>query len=137
MAFARCSLARISPSLVKRQASIGALHMVQCDEAFGSSGLAPVTPRLAQPAAIAGRKGADDRPGDFVLDREDIRQLPVVGLGPKLPVLGAVDELHRDADAVAGFLNTSLQNVANRKFTRRLSRRHRRGSGRPGSKTCR
>jgi hypothetical protein len=33
--------------------------------------------------------------------------------------------LDRDTDAAAGFLNTSLQNVANRKFTRRLSRCHR------------
>ncbi len=51
---------------------IGALEMVQCDVTFVPGGPAAVAPGLAEPAAIAGRQRADDRPGDFVLDREDV-----------------------------------------------------------------
>ena len=82
--------------------------MVQCGEAFGSGGHAPVAPGLAEPAAIAGCQRADDRPGDFVLDREDIRQLPVIDFGPKLPALGSVDKLDADALASSALRNAEM-----------------------------
>ncbi|AZO15208.1 hypothetical protein EJ069_10970 [Mesorhizobium sp. M2A.F.Ca.ET.043.05.1.1] len=90
-----------------------ALHVIQGNETLKSGGLASITPGLAESAAIAGRKRSYDHAGDFVLDREDIGQLPVIDLGPKLPIVGSVDKLDRDADAVTSFLNASLYDVAN------------------------
>ena len=52
----------------------------------------------------------DDRSGDVVLDGKDIVHRPVVGFGPELKSVLDLDELDRDADAVACSSDAAFEN---------------------------
>ena len=54
------------------------------------------------PRAQLDREGREDRLRELVLHREDVGELPVVAVGPDLPVAGSVDELRRDAQVRPG-----------------------------------
>ncbi len=69
--------------------------------------------RLALGAVARGRLDApgqdgDDRHRDLVLQREDVLEVAVVALGPDVPVALGIDQLHRDAHAVAGAAHAAL-----------------------------
>src|SRR5713101_1202338 len=61
-----------------------------------------------------------DRPGDalgyFVLNREDVRGFPVVMVGPNVVAGQGVDELSRDAHAVARLADAAFEYVADAQF---------------------
>src|SRR5215469_10438392 len=50
-----------------------------------------------------------DSVGYLLLHHKDIFHLAVVTLGPELVAVGRLDQLHRDAKAVAGATNTPLE----------------------------
>ena len=51
----------------------------------------------------------DDGPRDLVLHREDVGDLPVVGLRPEVVTVAGVHELGGDADLIAGLADASLE----------------------------
>ena len=81
--------------------------------------------RLALGALVARRldppgQGGDDRRRDLVLDREDVLELAVVALGPDVPVGLGIDQLHRDAHAVARLAHAALDHVLHAELRRHL-----------------
>jgi hypothetical protein len=58
------------------------------------------------------RQYRDDGLSDLVLQREDIHQLAVVTVGPKMVATRRVDKLRRDPNAIAGLANAALHEVA-------------------------
>ena len=81
--------------------------------------------RLALGAIVARRldppgQGGDDRGGHLVLDREDVLELAVVALGPDVPVGLGIDQLHRDAHAVARLAHAALDHVLHAELRRHL-----------------
>src|SRR5262245_28048118 len=60
-----------------------------------------------------GHQDRNDRPGNLVLNSEDVLQLAVVTLGPKVSAGQGIDELGGDADAIAGPTDAAFENVAN------------------------
>ena len=79
-----------------------------------------VVGRLALRAVVRRRLDAagqrrDDRRGHLVLDGEDVLELAVVALGPDMPVGLRVDQLHGDADAVAGLAHAAFDHVLRRR----------------------
>ena len=58
------------------------------------------------------REERDNRPRDLVLDRENVVEFAVVPLSPAVGAGHGVDELRRDADAVAAPPDATFQNVA-------------------------
>ena len=69
-----------------------------------------------QPTAIAlcevERKRAHDLPGHVVLHGENVGQVPIESLRPKMAVIGCVDELSCDPDAHVDFAHAALQDIA-------------------------
>jgi hypothetical protein len=53
-----------------------------------------------------------DSRGDFVLHSEDVGELAVVALGPKMISVGRVDQLSGHPDAVAGAADAAFENRA-------------------------
>jgi hypothetical protein len=53
---------------------------------------------------------------DLVLDREEIRGLTLVGLGPEIEALIHVHQLGRDPEAISGPQNAALQHGADTKL---------------------
>jgi hypothetical protein len=53
----------------------------------------------------------DDRFRNFILQREDVVQVAIVALGPQMAVGRALDQLCRDAHAVARFAHAALENM--------------------------
>jgi hypothetical protein len=51
--------------------------------------------------------------GDFFLDRKYVVQVAVIALGPQLIAVAGVDELHRDAQTVAGLADASFEHCSN------------------------
>ena len=56
----------------------------------------------------------------IALDREDVDELAVVGIGPQMRIAGRLDELDVDAHLIGGFLDAALQNVRHAKLLRDL-----------------
>ena len=59
----------------------------------------PSYPRLLRRRKLRAQRGGDLQ-GDIHLDREDVGELPVVRLGPQVPVGRCIDELGDDAHSV-------------------------------------
>ena len=59
--------------------------------------------------ASSSRSSFDDDRGDFVLDGEDVRQLAIEALRPELIAVVGIDELRRDAHAIARPTNAAFQ----------------------------
>ena len=80
----------------------------------------------------AARQSSDDNVGDLVLDGKDIVQVAVIGLGPNAMPIGRVDQLSRDAHAVAGLAHAALDDMCDTQpmpnllyVRRRVARCHR------------
>src|ERR1700722_8182330 len=58
------------------------------------------------------RKRAHDLPGHVILYGENVSQIPVETLRPEMAVIGCVDELSRDPDALVDFTHAALQHIA-------------------------
>src|ERR1022692_5110861 len=54
----------------------------------------------------------DDPARDVVLDFEDVRQVPVVALGPEVPACYSVDELAGNPDPITCLTHTAFEHVA-------------------------
>ena len=67
----------------------------------------------------------DDRAGYLVLDGEDVLEFAVVAFCPDVPVGFRVDQLHCDADAIAGLSHAALENVFDAELARDLLHLHR------------
>ena len=69
-----------------------------------------------QPTAIAlcevERKRAHDLPGHVILHGENVGQVPIEPLRPEMAVIGGVDELSRDPDALVDFAHAALEHIA-------------------------
>ena len=63
---------------------------------------------MARPAAIPGWS-------EIGLNRKDVGQIAVIIAGPKMFVRGGVDQLHVNANAIAGTADAAFQNVGNTK----------------------
>src|SRR5262245_52867359 len=57
-------------------------------------------------------KDRNDRPGNLILNGEDILQLAVVTLGPAVRAGNGIDELGADADAIAGATDAAFEDIA-------------------------
>ena len=66
---------------------------------------------LAGLVGQAGLQVADDGGGNLVLNLEDIRHFAVKTLRPQIAAIGNADELHADADPIAGFADTAFEDV--------------------------
>ena len=60
--------------------------------------------------------------GDFVLNVENIINVPVETLGPNMTAVMGVDELSGDPQAIAAASNTAFQDIAHVQFTGELAR---------------
>ena len=58
----------------------------------------------------------NDRPGNLVLNNEDILQLAVVTLSPTVSAGNGIDELSADADAITSATNAAFEDVAHAEF---------------------
>ena len=72
--------------------------------------------RGSSPLALSCRKHAQlqrghHRPGDLVLDGEDVGQVAVEALRPELVAIRGVDQLRRDAQSGAGLADAAFQDV--------------------------
>src|SRR5262249_17768556 len=71
----------------------------------------------AQPLHLAlrqlDRERADDLLYHLVLRREDVREIAIESLGPEMPAAAGVNELRRDAHAIAGLADAALEHEAN------------------------
>ena len=67
---------------------------------------------LGRPASS--NRSLDDGGGDFVLNGEDIGQLAIEALRPELVAAFGIDELRRDAHAIAGRANAAFEAVPTR-----------------------
>jgi len=48
---------------------------------------------------------------DFVLDGEDVRDFPVIALGPEMKTIAQLNQLDDDSDPIARSSNAALQNM--------------------------
>src|SRR5207248_9900904 len=55
----------------------------------------------------------DNRVRDLVLNDEDIGQVPIIPIGPKVAVILCINELSRDPHTRAGLADTSFHNEIN------------------------
>ena len=58
------------------------------------------------------RQRADDLLYHLVLRREDVREIAIEPLGPEMPAGAGIDELRRDAHALAGLADAALEHKA-------------------------
>ena len=58
------------------------------------------------------RQRADDLLHHFILRREDVRKVAIEPLGPEMPAAAGIDELRRDAHAIAGLADAALEHKA-------------------------
>ena len=58
----------------------------------------------------------DDRLRDFILNGEDILNFPVIALRPQMVAVLDSDELHGDAQTIAGLANAPLDDVMHAKL---------------------
>jgi hypothetical protein len=65
--------------------------------------------------------------GHLALDRKDVGQSSVVGVGPKVRIIGCFDQLHVHAHGVADLLHSSFHNVSDAKLLGDLRQVFRRG----------
>ena len=63
---------------------------------------------------------ADDGLGDLVLDSENIIELAIVTVGPKVAAASRVDELSGHPHPATRFANTALDHVTHAEITRHL-----------------
>lgn len=79
---------------------------------------------LSQRTLLAGRQaqrhGIDHRARHPVLQREDVRERSVVAVRPLLVAAGCLDQLHVDADLIAGATHAALDHVADAEGARGL-----------------
>ena len=54
----------------------------------------------------------DDLPGHVILHDENVGQVPIEPLRPEMAVMGCVDELSRDPDALVDFADAALEHIA-------------------------
>ena len=54
--------------------------------------------------------------GDLALDAKNVSQLPIIGFGPKMRVIGCFNQLHVHPHRVAALLHASFQDVGNTKL---------------------
>ena len=59
-----------------------------------------------------GHQDRNDRPGNLVLNSEDVLQLAVVTLRPTVSAGNSIDELGADADAITGAADAAFEDVA-------------------------
>ena len=72
-----------------------------------------------------GLERACDVFGNLVLDSENILQIPIVALGPKMAAALAVDQLCRDPHRVAGAPEAAFEYVADAEIVRHVTNIHR------------
>ena len=70
----------------------------------------------ARRSQAAERERGDNLLGNIVLDVEDVRKVSVKALGPEMPACLCVNQLRRNAHPVAGFADTSFQDIADAQF---------------------
>ena len=58
----------------------------------------------------------DDRAGNLILDCKDIFELSIVSFGPTVGAGRGIDELRRDADAIAGAADAAFEDVTDAKL---------------------
>jgi len=63
------------------------------------------------------RECADDLLDHLVLGRKDVGEIAIESLGPEMTAGRCIDELRRDAHAVAGLAHTALEHEAHAKIT--------------------
>src|SRR5215471_21800635 len=85
-------LARAQPSLV-------CLHI---------GGAAPAQPSLLALRQL-NRERADDLLHNLVLGREDVGEIAIEPFRPQMPAAASIDELRRDAHAIAGLADAALE----------------------------
>jgi hypothetical protein len=56
-------------------------------------------------------RGRDPR-GDIVLHRENVGEVAVVTLGPKMPAGGSLDQLRRHPHPMRGLAHAAFENIA-------------------------
>lgn len=105
------ALRRMMQDLAGEQMFVGR-HVAGC------SALGPDEPRGLDPA----EEGRGDRRCDFILDSENVFDLPVVALGPDVGFGLAVDELDGHSDPVHRLAHAALDNVVDSEFTGDLLR---------------
>ena len=54
--------------------------------------------------------------GHLTLDRKDVGQFAIKGIGPKMGIIGCFDQLHVHAHGVAALLHASFQDVGDAKL---------------------
>src|SRR5690606_5671546 len=62
--------------------------------------------------------------GDFVLDREDVPELAVEALRPAMEAARDLDQLYRDAQAIAGLAHTALDDRAHTQLVTHVRKIH-------------
>ena len=60
----------------------------------------------------------NNRLRDFILDCEYVGQLPVIGIRPKMRILGYIDQLRCHAYGVTGFPDATFQHMIDIEFFR-------------------
>ena len=75
------------------------------------AGIAPAQPLLLALRQLD-RQRADDLLDHLVLRREDVREIAIEPLGPEMPAAAGIDELRRDAHAIAGLADAALEHEA-------------------------
>src|SRR5262249_56403206 len=58
------------------------------------------------------RERAHDLLHHLVLGREDVGEIAIEPLGPQMPAAAGIDELRRDAHAIAGLADAALEHEA-------------------------
>jgi hypothetical protein len=59
-----------------------------------------------------GHEDGNDRPGNFILNSEDVLQLAVVAFYPMVSAGNSIDELSADANAITSATDTAFEDVA-------------------------
>ena len=63
-----------------------------------------------------GYEDGNDRPGNFILNSEDIVQLAVVAFCPMMSAGNGIDELSADANAITSATDTAFEDIAHTEF---------------------
>jgi hypothetical protein len=98
-------------------------HLVEapCFEVFGAP---PSCALRFHTTHVAGDRRCD-RAADLILEREHVLYLAIIGLGPDVLTGGRVDELGRDANAIARSAHAALDQIARTELETHLPRCHR------------
>ena len=91
---------------------LGVLVKVVCDK-IGCRGF--LNRRLFSRGNV-GLKLVRNSFGHLTLDRKDVRQFTIKGIGPKMGIVSCFDQLHIHAHRITAFLHATFQNVSHAKL---------------------